>query len=190
MRRLLTIVARKVPSKKHRWSHCMDQFNLLSYCLYEEATKFDGLISRILKFKGHYKEYKKYCVKKDIQVLEELKELILQQIEEVKAQRDGQPFSKSGEWPVERCYCLRDLEWSTQTDFGTQAKKQTTFGKTIITWHLATTVCYYLENDQSEGTVTYPQSEMSKNLSDYIMYLLAMQPDMLSIVIGLFSKMN
>ncbi|XP_031271092.1 uncharacterized protein LOC116129494 [Pistacia vera] len=184
MRRLLRIVARKVISKKHRWSQCIDQFNLLSYCLYEEATKFDGLISRILKFKGYYKVYKKYCVKKDIQVPEELKELILQQMEEIKAQRDGQPFSESGQWLVERCYCLRDLEWSTQTDFGTQAKKQTTFGKTIITWHLATTVCYYLEDDQSEGTSTHSQREMSKNLSDYIMYLLAMQPDMLSIVIG------
>ncbi|KAJ0090733.1 hypothetical protein Patl1_14482 [Pistacia atlantica] len=94
MRRLLRIVAQKILSKKHRWSHHMEQFNLLSYCLYEEHKKLCGLISRILMVKSFHKEYKKRCVKKDIQVPEELKKLILRQVEEVRTQRGGQTFQR------------------------------------------------------------------------------------------------
>ncbi|KAJ0090302.1 hypothetical protein Patl1_14470 [Pistacia atlantica] len=130
-RRLFIIVAPKIPIKKHRWSHCMDQFNLLSYCLHEEPTKLGRLIRRILKIKGYYKEYKKSCVKKDIQVPEELKKLLLQQMEEVRAQRGWQSFSKMREWALERCNCLPDFEWSIQTDFGTQANKQTNLAKPL-----------------------------------------------------------
>ncbi|KAJ0091176.1 hypothetical protein Patl1_14467 [Pistacia atlantica] len=125
MRRLLRIVAQKILSKKHRWSHHMEQFNLLSYCLYEERKKLCGLISRILMVKSFHREYKKRCVKKDIQVPEELKKLILQQVEEVRAQRGGQPFTECGEWPLEKCYCLQDLELNIPQDFGSHAKKQT-----------------------------------------------------------------
>ncbi|KAJ0029954.1 hypothetical protein Pint_14318 [Pistacia integerrima] len=125
MRRLLRIVARKNPSKKHRWSHSMDQFNLLSYCLYEDSTKLGGLIRRIPKVKSYYSEYKKCCVKKDIKVPEELKKLVLQQVEEVRAQRGGNPFSECGVWPLEKCYCLQDLELNIPQDFGSHAKKQT-----------------------------------------------------------------
>ncbi|XP_044464362.1 uncharacterized protein LOC123194920 [Mangifera indica] len=172
--RFLSRVAPKIPRKNHRWSHCLDQFNLLNYCLYEDSTKV----------KGYYKEYKKYCVKKDIPVPEELKKLILEQILEVRAQRGWQSFSKRGEGALERCNCLQDLEWSIQTDFDTPAKKQTNFGKAIILWHIATTVCYYVDDGPSESTLNHLQSEMSKVLSDYMMYLLGMIPDMLSIVTG------
>ncbi|XP_044464373.1 uncharacterized protein LOC123194931 [Mangifera indica] len=182
--RSISRIVPKIPRKNHRWSHCIDQFNLLSYCLYEDTTKLGGLIRRIFKVKGYYKEYKKYCVKKDNPVPEELKKLILEQILEVRAQRGWQSFSKRGEGALERCNCLQDLEWSIQTDFDTPAKKQTNFGKAIIIWHIATTVCYYLDDGASESTLNHPLCEMSKLLSDYMTYLLGMIPDMLSIVTG------
>ncbi|XP_044464781.1 uncharacterized protein LOC123195197 [Mangifera indica] len=78
--RFISRIAPKIPRKNHRWSHCIDQFNLLSYCLYEDTTKLGGLIRRIFKVKGYYKEYMKYCVKKHNPVPEELKKLILEQI--------------------------------------------------------------------------------------------------------------
>ncbi|XP_044464360.1 uncharacterized protein LOC123194918 [Mangifera indica] len=182
--RFLSRVAPKIPRKNHRWSHCVDQFNLLSYCLYEDSTKLGGLIRRIPKVKGYYKEYKKYCVRKDIPVPEELKKLILEQILEVRAQIGWQSFSKRGEGALERCNCLQDLEWSIYTYFDTAAKKQTNFGKAIIIWHIATTVCYYLDDGPSGSTINHSQCKMSKVLSDYMMYLLGMIPDMLSIVTG------
>ncbi|KAJ0090305.1 hypothetical protein Patl1_14473 [Pistacia atlantica] len=134
-------------------------------------------------------EYKKSCVKKDIQVPKELKKLLLQQMEEVRAQRGWQSFSKMGEWALERCNCLPDFEWSIQTDFGTQANKQTNFGKAIIIWHIATNLCYSLDDGQPQGSRTHSQCEMSKVLSNYMMYLLAMHHDMLSIVTVTFSFM-
>ncbi|GLT95727.1 hypothetical protein SLE2022_133920 [Rubroshorea leprosula] len=51
------------------------------------------------------------------------------------------------------------------------------FDTSIITWHLATSICYHQDHDPNK-----PRSEdmkISKYLSNYIMYLLVMQPAMI-----------
>lgn len=60
-----------------------------------------------------------------------------------------------------------DIEWSVELDFDCS----------IILWHLATSVCYY-EEDQSR-IIDDEDVKMSKCISDYVMYLLAMHPSLI-----------
>ncbi|KAJ0031426.1 hypothetical protein Pint_14321 [Pistacia integerrima] len=88
---------------------------------------------------------------------------------------------------------------SGSPDIGPQAHQQTSFGKAIIIWHIATDMCFYLDDcqqdhhnqdvcfcldDGQQGMNLQARRKLSKILSDYMMYLLAMRPDMLSVATG------
>ncbi|GLT27987.1 hypothetical protein SLA2020_029480 [Shorea laevis] len=56
------------------------------------------------------------------------------------------------------------LKWSINLDFD----------YSIIIWHLATSVCYYQEHQEEDDNDG--EAKISKQVSDYMMYLLAMCP--------------
>ncbi|XP_002526963.2 uncharacterized protein LOC8260347 [Ricinus communis] len=182
---LLQLFARQVPMRWPRWSNCMEQLNLLQYCLYHDPTLSGRLISRILKIRGWDERLKRYRLTSYVIVPGNMKKLIIEQIEEVSGQRVWQPFSKRGEWALERFKCLDQFNWSIQTDYTTEANQQTSFGRAIIIWHIATDVWYYAPEKFNKSKNTnydhQQQLAMAKYLSDYMMLLLAERPCMLSI---------
>ncbi|GMY35553.1 hypothetical protein FCV25MIE_30795 [Fagus crenata] len=164
IRRLLHILAPR-SSKWKRWSNSLAQFNLLNFCLQYEQFKF----SKILIFQDLDMEYKKFRSRYRVEFPKDLKELIVQEMKEVDKERGSKPFTQRGEWALKRYGCLDyDFKWSVKRDFD----------KSIIIWHIATYICYHSDVHCS---IANSRIEMSKLLSNYMMYLLVMRPHMLCI---------
>ncbi|XP_054820766.1 uncharacterized protein LOC129319709 [Prosopis cineraria] len=147
-----------------RWSNTLPQFNLLSFCLHEKQLK----CSKILKFRSFDKAFKKHRHRTRLKVPQELKVLMVQEMKLIDAERGQKPFNQRGEWSLGRHGCLGDFKWSVKRDFD----------KSIAIWHIATDICY-CSDDQCKSA-TDSKSQMGKLLSNYMMYLLAMRPQMLS----------
>jgi hypothetical protein len=73
---------------------------------------------------------------------------------------------------LEREGLLRDYKWCTT---------EVEFSRSILVWYLATDICYRADKDGSNASTGY---EASRWLSEYMMYLLVMRPNMLSKGIG------
>ncbi|OMO59584.1 hypothetical protein CCACVL1_24742 [Corchorus capsularis] len=61
------------------------------------------------------------------------------------------------------------------------------YDESILLWHIATDLCYHTngEDDQVLDEDSFNYREFSKLLSDYMLYLLIMQPTMMSAVAGI-----
>ncbi|GLT88062.1 hypothetical protein SLE2022_061040 [Rubroshorea leprosula] len=53
------------------------------------------------------------------------------------------------------------------------------FDTSIIVWHLATSICYYQDVHGTHRNILIEDKKRSKYISDYMMYLVALQPAML-----------
>ncbi|KAF3956455.1 hypothetical protein CMV_018414, partial [Castanea mollissima] len=154
---------------KQRWSKSMGQFNMLRFCMRNklgtsqrtpkffrvlEVWFFNQILPRINRKLDmlHYKS--------DEKISEELKSLIWETYKEKsKSQRPG--FSE-------------DYNSYISSDENVQVE----IYEKIIIWHLATDLCLNLDNENPE--VNNKQLQMIKHISDYLMYILAMCPSMLS----------
>ncbi|KAF9668140.1 hypothetical protein SADUNF_Sadunf15G0097500 [Salix dunnii] len=81
-------------------------------------------------------------------------------------------IGQRGDGVLEREGLLRNLKWCTT---------EVEFSRSILVWHLATEICYYIDNEDASNYVS-----RSKCLSEYMMYLLVIRPNMLSI--GFFDE--
>ncbi|KAE8126018.1 hypothetical protein FH972_020774 [Carpinus fangiana] len=149
--------------KWKRWSNSLGQFNLLSFCLHDKQLK----LSRIIKFCGKDMEFRKITNKKRVGLPKVLKEVIVQELKEVDQVRDPSPITQRGQWALERHGCLNQFLWSVKRNFD----------KSITIWHIATDICY--DSDIVLYSTANSYVEMSKLLSNYMMYLLALRPHML-----------
>ncbi|XP_054813310.1 uncharacterized protein LOC129313948 [Prosopis cineraria] len=63
------------------------------------------------------------------------------------------------------------------------------FDESLLLWHIATTICFFGDGDKCKGdkkeTKTRDKEIISKLLSDYMLYLLIIQPAMMSAVAGI-----
>ncbi|KAI9085131.1 hypothetical protein K1719_032947 [Acacia pycnantha] len=57
---------------------------------------------------------------------------------------------------------------------------QVAFDESLLLWHIATDLCYAVHDDATSN-----EREIGKLLSDYMLYLLVMQPNMMSAVAGM-----
>ena len=149
--------------KWRKWSNSLGQFNLLNFCLHDKQLK----ISRIIKFRGMDMEFRKSSNRKRVQLPTVLKEVIVQELKEVDKVRDPNPITQRGQWALERYGCLDQFRWSVKRNFD----------KSITIWHIATDICY--DSDIVLYGNTNSRVEMSKLLSNYMMYLLALRSHML-----------
>ncbi|OMO71333.1 hypothetical protein CCACVL1_18272 [Corchorus capsularis] len=74
-----------------------------------------------------------------------------------------------GETALEKHKLKDKLKWSTELDFD----------KSIITWHLVTDICFHGIENSSSSEEDSESKNTCKTVSDYVMYLLVMQPDMI-----------
>ncbi|XP_034932519.1 uncharacterized protein [Populus alba] len=77
-------------------------------------------------------------------------------------------IGKRGDGVLEREGLLRDYKWCTT---------EVEFSRSILVWHFTTEFCYLLDKDGSNVSTEY---ERSRCLSEYMMYLLVIRPNMLS----------
>ncbi|KZV55199.1 hypothetical protein F511_12786 [Dorcoceras hygrometricum] len=80
-----------------------------------------------------------------------------------------------GDWTLRVESCTEFLPYILEVDYD----------QSLLVWHIATELCY---NDQADAPKTDDEKkhrEFSKLLSDYMLYLLVMQPQMMSKVAGI-----
>nr|POE62629.1 hypothetical protein CFP56_19924 [Quercus suber] len=159
---------------KRRWSNSMGQFNMLRFCTRnkletsQRTPRFFGVLevwffNQILpRLNGKLDMLRKLDMlhyKSDEKISEELKSLIWETYKEKsESQRPG--FSE-------------DYNSYISSDKNVQVE----IYERIITWHLATDLCLYLDNENPEVDKLL---RMIKHISDYLMYILTMCPSMLS----------
>ncbi|XP_059285795.1 uncharacterized protein LOC132039305, partial [Lycium ferocissimum] len=162
-------------SNKTRWSNCTPQYNLLSYCLEFKPLPFLRfqklfMVDELLE-KHKYKRY--------VEVSPELKDLIFNHFQKFAGESNNEPdptalYRRRGSIALNENACP-SLVWSTEVEFD----------QSILIWHIATDLCYYLENNIVDGSTTHSIESKSKQLSDYMLYLLVVCPFMLPIGIGM-----
>ncbi|KAL4625443.1 hypothetical protein ACB092_05G026500 [Castanea dentata] len=156
-----------------RWSNTMGQYNLIRYCLHQKPAKCN--------FKIRFQQ--------SAEVSKDLKKLIFDQLE----------LCESGGKQVlinAKCYDCKENdkhrthEENPEIEFEPLTKDakciyeiskddikiveesiDVEFDQSILLWHIATTLCHYFDH--------CPNSEVSKLISKYMLYLLVMRPVML-----------
>ncbi|KAL2335802.1 hypothetical protein Fmac_010248 [Flemingia macrophylla] len=149
---------------RKRWSNTLPQFNLLSFCIHDKPLT----CGKILKLRSIDMWLKKNKYRTREKFPQELKALVVQEMKDIDGDRRLKPFNQRGEWSLGRYGSLNDIKWSVKRDFD----------KSIAIWHIATDICIY--SDAQCNNSASPKIQMAKLLSDYMMYLLAMRPHMLS----------
>ncbi|CAK7324215.1 unnamed protein product [Dovyalis caffra] len=172
-----------------RWSNSMGQFSFLSYFLNEKPMDFDGILV-LLKINEKL-EKQRYVAYR--QVLEDLKTWLIthsrkyrERLEEFSSEI-GEAFSKNFVASITLGYYGLDLSiLSSMTKID--------FQQAILVWHIATELLYNLDDHyftqknqetkcsiaeilqgMAKNTVALNR-KMSKHISRYMMYLLAISP--------------
>lgn len=160
------------PASRPRWSNSMAQYNLISFCLKDKPSPFKRVMALL-----HVKEFwdrishTDYCP-----VHDELKKLIFYEIKNKSSSADDSKGYKRlstcrGEWALQKKGYHKELGWSVEVEFD----------ESILLWHIATDLCYY--SDRTKDTPS-KNRRISREISNYMLYLLLMRPFMLTAGIG------
>ncbi|PON88927.1 hypothetical protein TorRG33x02_153100 [Trema orientale] len=172
--------------KYKRWSNSIGQFNLIGFCLDYKPSKCSLYLRHSISvyeqlvYEHHYKR---------LSIPDELKKVIFDQLLKKFDSVTGLSACRKlcdhrGEWVLNEEECDPRLGWSVKVEFD----------ESILLWHIATDLCYHSDMDetsnnpqlnQNSNGVDRPNSkEISKFLSEYMMYILVMRPFMLPNGIG------
>ncbi|KAH1099170.1 hypothetical protein J1N35_016091 [Gossypium stocksii] len=157
----------------------MAQHDLLEYCVKANASQF----AQILKFIDPGGLLQKFWYTKWKEVDIELKKFIYNHLNEKRSKFEKGRFKLEC---LEKILAERGDNVLQEKGFDLDEKdeywklKTTDFPRQIFVWHIATSLVYY--NDLSKyrrSTLSNPVCEISKSLSDYMMYLVLVRPTML-----------
>ncbi|XP_075661149.1 uncharacterized protein LOC142630980 [Castanea sativa] len=155
-----------------RWSNSVAQYNLMSHCIKRKSTKGSGIKGFINK------KLEQHWYKNLEPVPMDLKEKIFEQLKNASSISDirvsKQLFACSDDDDHEKKKCFVNLA---------QSMEVVDFDQSILLWHIATDLCYYIDQDNDSETVK-KLIRMSKLLSNYLVHLLVKCPYMLPSGIG------
>ncbi|XP_034887830.1 uncharacterized protein [Populus alba] len=158
-------------TRSKRWSRSISQYNLRSSSIENKPLK-------CLELLGMDEMMRQMHVNRKY-LNEELQGLIFEHLREKawKIKEDLNVFDKNvrskiigqrGDGVLEREELLKEYKWCTT---------EVEFSRSILVWHLATDICYHVDKD---GSNVSKADEASRSLSEYMMYLLVIRPNMLS----------
>ncbi|KAK6917438.1 Protein of unknown function DUF594 [Dillenia turbinata] len=157
-----------------RWSESMSQYNLISYCLNERSTKLDAVFDYVgLK---DILDQMKHMSKSPF--TKELRDFIFNElhrkstIADDDAELSREICSAKGDW------ILRDIGYPSLLPWVEGVE----YDESLILWHIATELCYSTDEHHDKPN---DGRKFSKIFSDYMLYLLIMQPTMMSAVAGI-----
>ncbi|XP_017978225.1 PREDICTED: uncharacterized protein LOC108662404 [Theobroma cacao] len=164
-----TCFSLKRMTRDKRWSRSIARYNLMKFCLKKEGTK----CIKVGQLLGIYEKLEKHRnVEWQQGIDDDLKCLIFDQL--------GNRLQKPEDFSnAELCKkvlnyrgeCVLDeLKWST-TDVE--------FDESILLWHIATQLCYHDDNRTQGFSSLNACSKISRCLSEYMLYLVVMCPNML-----------
>ncbi|KAK2652164.1 hypothetical protein Ddye_012020 [Dipteronia dyeriana] len=164
----------------NRWSRSMAQYNLISSCLKENSATQIGffitfLISKLVNVK--YRHLTREDVDIDLQkvIFEHVQcksNKIIDEFENYIYNRQlmKKLLERRGDYVIEQMnFSDKSHQWSTN---------EVDFDHSLLAWHIATNLCYYHERDHTSEF--HLKREISRRLSDYMLYLLVFCPSMLS----------
>lgn len=179
--RVVDLLHRAVSSisivKSKMWSNTLAQYNLINFCLKQRPPKCI-LIQKVVFIDRLLEKYRYQDLLKDVSD-EYLKKLIFEQLKEKSKNASNfeackQLCARRGGWVLDKLECRDKLiGWTIS---GVE------FDHSILLWHIATDLCYY--SDVNRNYVPSRNCEASKQLSNYMLYLLVMRPFMLPNGIG------
>ncbi|XP_075664629.1 uncharacterized protein LOC142634223 [Castanea sativa] len=160
--------------KEPRWSNSMSQFNLLSFSLKDKHTVFYGILKclHIDKFleKTWYTTHEEVPMDLKGLIFNHLQESIKHHKEESDDATDIRTLcSHRGGEALKMCNSS-ELDWSVKVEFD----------QSILIWHLATDICYQLDQEYRNSFM-----ELSMLVSQNMLYLLVICPFMLPMGIGM-----
>jgi hypothetical protein len=159
-------------TRSKRWSRSIAQYNLIS-------SSIENRPLGCLKSLGINEKMRQIFVHR-VAMNVDLKRFIFKHLQK-KAENTKEDFSlidknrrskitgQRGDGVLEREGLLQNYMWCTT---------EVEFSRSILVWHLATEICYLGDKDASNASKEY--CETSRCLSEYMMYLLVMRPNMLS----------
>ncbi|XP_030955815.1 uncharacterized protein LOC115977925 [Quercus lobata] len=187
------VVSFLFPSNKKRWSNSIPQFNLLSFSLKDKPVPClddkPELFQKIVRHSPiYYKTFEKSWYTYRCETSPKLKGWIFQHFlkksevaTSTKKPDDNNTSSLCSARGnlvfknyIEKYERSLSFNWTTEVEFD----------QSILIWHIATDLCYHSgggENLAAENS----SHKWSKNLSDYMLYLLVMCPFLLPIGIGM-----
>ncbi|KAM3288647.1 hypothetical protein P3S67_022077 [Capsicum chacoense] len=164
-----------------RWAESVSQFNLINYCV-RGRSKFMEFIYRWL---GFIDVLNRIMYVKSQKFTDELKKFIYEEIKNKSSLAEDLDTAKEiwlakGDWTLRANSSSHLLPYITESNFD----------EILLVWHIATELCYsiVIDGDKAKSSPEKPPAnyrEMSKILSDYMLYLLVMQPAMMSAVAGI-----
>jgi hypothetical protein len=159
-------------TRSERWSRSISQYNLVSSSIKGEPPRCLDLLGIDEMMRQMHVNRKDFIV--GLQGLifghlrkkaEKMKEDLNFFDKNVRSKIIGQ----RGDGVLEREGLLLDYKWCTT---------EVEFSRSILVWHLATDFCYRV--DKKDGSNVSTEYEASRCLSEYMMYLLVIRPNMLS----------
>lgn len=166
------------PFQNPRWSNSMAQYNLLSLIVEEKHVVCHRILTSLSIFEQleqqKYVTHVETCASVKEWIFNHFKEKLEEIQEETKsgAYNLGALKTARGNLVLEK-YRHTGLSWSTEVEFD----------QSILMWHIATEICCNLE-DVTDNIRS--MHDTSKQLGQYMLYLLVMNPSMLPAGMGQF----
>ncbi|XP_038720030.1 uncharacterized protein LOC120012665 [Tripterygium wilfordii] len=165
----------KYLNKSPLWSNSISQFSLLRFCFGEKHVRF----GRVLK---HFHRFQKKLEQQESTtytgVTDTLKGHIIRKAQQ-KSQTQPDLLQGNANDVLQRNSCSEELNPYKGGDINER----------VIVWHIATELSYYLEDEEeaaaaAAGNVQSEQREISLQISQYMLSLLAIYPSMSSAKVG------
>ncbi|WVZ68502.1 hypothetical protein U9M48_017436, partial [Paspalum notatum var. saurae] len=178
LRALSNLVFRSIqyfrPESRAKWSNLMAQHNLISFCLLDKPTVLTKVLS-VLGLKGLWDSW---MYIRHIDVSPELKTLVFRELKDktmsiVDAESYRKFSNHRGQWALQCKGYYRELGWSVEVEFD----------ESIFLWHIATDLCFHSGDGGEEDKISQ-HVEISRAVSDYMLFLLVARPFMLTAGIG------
>ncbi|XP_017239380.1 uncharacterized protein LOC108212162 [Daucus carota subsp. sativus] len=155
---------REIRITERWWANSFSAFNLIYHCLHGGRQ---NIYPRLVKFLMEFLYAEPYALSGHLAtfIFDQLK-MKSKKAESLAIAK--QIYSSRGEW------VLDELEDGCQAFLPYVAKYD--YEDILLLWHIATEVCY---NDNQDKVTNQEQRRTAKDLSDYMLYLMVMKPDMM-----------